>query len=533
MDHPYALRAPWYVRERGQYSLLDPRARRPAIQKYETDDFVERLFTDPRDSTRFDDLGDDVWSYPVPVAATPGPGTGRARFATHTLVRSQLRKLYQPTHDRFYVIVVELFCDVPGLPRAGDAEGIEVGMVLRRRRTTVDAPVLQVRRLARQMAGDLLKAQQPGTQPGGLRGGDLPDVLWADLAARRGFETAHADELAGITVDSTTEAWMVGAAGGHWRTAGTPAPAGETDHELEIPMWRLPPREQDCPPARTRSLWFGLVPTYSADMDREGTPRLDDHAIYEINCFARRNPEPGHEHCPPKISWSEPTEPFRLAAVFDPDGTKNHKVAVKLPDLRTLAARAGRPPGPGGVAVTSPPGSQMHFNPFDGVPKPAVKPVGEAERICVFAFELFIIVGFFVFLLFLPIVVFLFQLWWMLALRFCLPPLVEAFELLETHFTTGGTLGNLPADDSSDPPVADQHDLDAVLGSVGVTKALDDARADVDGVPTPVFDPAMMQDLLAAVDPSGAADPEPGEPETKPDDPLCPAPPGTRGRARP
>lgn len=523
MEHPYALRAPWYVRERGPFTLLDPRARRPAIQKYATDDFVDRMIKDPRDSLKFDDEGDDVWSYPVPVATKPGPGSGRARFATHVLVHSQLRKLYQPTHDRFYTVVVELFCDVPGLPRAGDTPDIEVGMVLRRQRTTVDAPVQQVRRLARQMAGDLLKAQHAGAKAGGMRGGDLPDVLWADIAARRRFEADHADQLAGLAVNNATEAWMVGPDGGRWRAVGTPPPAGETDEELELPMWRLPPRDEDCAAARTRSLWFGLVPTYSADMDRDGDPRLDDRAIYEIQCFARKRPAPGHEHCPPKIWWSTPTEPFRLAAVFDPDGTKNHKVAVKLPDFRTLAARAGRPPGPGGVAVTSPPGSQMQFNPFNGVPKSGEgRMVGDAERICVFAFELFIIVGFFVFLLFLPIVVFLFQLWWMLALRFCLPPLVEAFELLETHFSTGGTLGGLPETDNSDPPRADQHDMDAVFGAVGVTKALNEAKADVNGTPTPIFDPGMTLDLLDAVDPDAAAEPKPGVPEPKPDDPLCP-----------
>jgi hypothetical protein len=55
MEHPYALRAPWYVRERGPFTLLDPRARRPAIQKYATDDFVDRMIKDPRDSLKFDD----------------------------------------------------------------------------------------------------------------------------------------------------------------------------------------------------------------------------------------------------------------------------------------------------------------------------------------------------------------------------------------------------------------------------------------------------------------------------------------------
>jgi hypothetical protein len=520
MDHPYALRAPWYVRERDCFTLRDPRALRPAIQMYDTDDFVDRVLEDPRDSLKFDDEGDDVWSYPV--AVTP-KGHGRARFVTHVLCRSRLRKLYQPTHDRFYLVIVELFCDAPGLPRAGEALDIEVGMVLRRRRTTVSAPPQQVRRLARQMAGDLLKAQHAGAKPGGLRGGDLPDVLWADLAARREFEATHADELAGLTVDSAVEAWLTGPAGGRWGPIGAPAP----EKELELPMWRLPPRDEDCAPARTRSLWFGLVPTFSADMDTKGTARLDDRAIYEIHCFARKKPEPGHEHCPPKIWWSAPTEPFRLAAVFDPDGTKNHKVNIKLPDFRTVAARAGQPPGPGGVAVTSPPGSQMQFNPFNGIPAAGSGRLGgDVERICVFAFELFIIVGFFVFLLFLPIVVFLFQLWWMLALRFCLPPQAQAFTLLQAHFDTG-TLITLPEFDKNLPNRADRSKMDELFGATGVTAALAAAEVEVDGVLQKIFDPATVKDLLTAVNPAEAVTvPPPVTPEDKPDDPLCPRPAG-------
>jgi hypothetical protein len=48
--------------------------------------------------------------------------------------------------------------------------------------------------------------------------------------------------------------------------------------------------------------------------------------------------------------------------------------------------------------------------------------VGTGGGACTFALELFFIVAFFLFLMFLPIVVFAFQLWWMLALRFCIPP---------------------------------------------------------------------------------------------------------------
>ena len=46
-------------------------------------------------------------------------------------------------------------------------------------------------------------------------------------------------------------------------------------------------------------------------------------------------------------------------------------------------------------------------------------------QICSFAIPLITIVAFFVFQLFLPIVVFIFQLWFLLTLRFCIPPDVD------------------------------------------------------------------------------------------------------------
>ena len=136
-------------------------------------------------------------------------------------------------------------------------------------------------------------------------------------------------------------------------------PTGRSLREEELPMWRLPAPEGSCDEARTRSLWFGLVPTYSADhadvLRRPADPprRVRTRArpssttsIYQLRCFARRT-RPGHEHCPPIESLSEPTEPFRLAPFFDPDGTKNRTVSISMPDLRALAARAGRAARPG------------------------------------------------------------------------------------------------------------------------------------------------------------------------------------------
>ena len=111
MDHSYALRAPWYVRARENLTPFDDAARRPAIQKYDGTDFVDRLLADPRDSVAFED--EDRWGFPVRVP-TGAKGSGRLRFADHAIVLSPLRKLYQPLHHRFYAVVVELFCDERG-----------------------------------------------------------------------------------------------------------------------------------------------------------------------------------------------------------------------------------------------------------------------------------------------------------------------------------------------------------------------------------------------------------------------------------
>ena len=132
----FVLRAPWYVRERGKVELRDPRALRPAIQMYDGTDFVQRLLGTR--ATRWPSRQDDHWSYPVPVSPTfQAAQAGRLRLATHQLVHTKLRKLYQPSHNRFYVVVVEVFCDQPGLPRAGSHDDIDVAFVMRRHRTSV------------------------------------------------------------------------------------------------------------------------------------------------------------------------------------------------------------------------------------------------------------------------------------------------------------------------------------------------------------------------------------------------------------
>ncbi len=508
----FALRAPWYVRERGHFDLRDPRALRPTIQMYDTTEFMDIVVADPGDSLEFGE--DDRWSYPV-AAAPGGPGSGVKRFVGYRLVHTNLRKLYQPAHDRFYLAVVEVFCDEPGLPRAGSHDDIKVSMVMRRRHSVLTGPHADVRRLARRLVTSLGADQHPGVQLG-APDLDVEDLLFADMNARSGFLVANADLIDRLKPAVHEQAWIQGRNPGWHSVADDPAlGALPQPGEEELPMFRLPPRE-GCPPDRTRSLWCGLVPTYSAqhwtDDAGELHTKMDDQEIYQLRCVVTQPPPSGLEDCPPARYASEPTRPFRLAAAYDPDGTKNRSVSIKAPDLRRLAARAGQPQGPGGMRITTPPGSGLGPVDFKQIPTAGLgSPAGNS--ICTFAFELFFIVAFFLFLLFLPIVVLLFQLWWMLALRFCLPPSLS-FNVLATFFAT------FPGAGLNDLDVPSQRALDDVLGIPDAVTHLQ-AKAGSDFK----VDPHKLQDLVDAMDPGNAVvtSTEPTHLELPPD-PLCPGP---------
>jgi hypothetical protein len=524
MSVDFALRAPWYERERGGFDLRNPRALRPTIQKYGEPNFVDRMLKDPRDSLAYVD--EDRWSYPI--AITPTTATGRERFATHRLCRTWMRKLFQPIHDRYYAVAVEVFCEQPGLPRAGDHDDLEVGFVMRRHQTTFQAEHKKAtRRLARELIVASAKKQgwpQPSTTET-----DSMELYVAHLAWFRQFVEDHGDLIDAVNATHAVQAWMVNADGGLWRNLGEEPPKDELERrEEEFPMWRLPDSAALCEEGKSRSVWFGVVPTFSSEHwigpkppDREikkdgkvvklieqpkpVLSKLDDHEIYELLCFVRQPPERGKEDCPPKIRWSKPTRPFRLAAPSDPEGTKNHSVTIAAPDLRRLGAAAAQKVGPGGVRIVTPPGSGIPPVKFGDVGNSTNLQPGAGGTICVFAIELFFIVGLFVFLLFLPIVALMLQLWWMLALKFCVPrDLIQALQtFLETH-----SLSDVAGDQTS------SDNLDAVTGMSGAAVLLSNSSD---------FVQTTIDDLVDAMDPElAAADPEPPPTTSKPADPLCP-----------
>jgi hypothetical protein len=439
----FQMRSPWYERERLTVDLRDPKALRPAIQMYDDTDFAKQIQADPGDSLKFGN--DDLWSYPAPV--TPGStAAGRSRFATSVLVYSGLRKLYQPSHSRFYAVVVEVFCDLPGLPRAGSHSDIDVSFVMRRQKTSIHGKPRDVRQMAKTLLKEMVTQQYRDvtvTTPDL----DVDELWWATEAERKTVEDDNASVLDRLEIETSEQAWMTSKSSpAAWQTVGT---ADSGADEQTFPMWRLPPRAGDCDAARTRSLWFGLVPTYSAEHWSDPVtngiqPKLDNEHIYQLRCIVTQPPERDHEQCPPEKYISEPTRPFRLAAAFDPDGTKNRTISITAPDLRRLAARAGQKQGPGGVRISTPRGSALPPINFTDIPKPGIGKVGGGGTVCTFAFELFFIVALFLFLLFLPIIMLAFQLWWMLALRFCIPPSFK-FDALASFAAQANALTNLSA----------------------------------------------------------------------------------------
>lgn len=471
----------------------------PVIQKFAGNDFMARFLARPQHSLAYDETIDVVQEHDFAPAGNWGgrlatflkldafgkplvdaQGKPRAPNAGEALFRprpapSRLRKLFQPTHDRHYLVTCELHCHESGFPRVDRRKVCQAAFVLRRRRAlpgnatadeiaTASAPV----RKAQANLFELQRLQATARDmslPAGERDraaacmqhlASVASTTWDGLLARRQAELDQASAAnetwknqRGVRV--VVEGWFPVADGartqrGEWREIRTGAldadPGGlKGSGEQTYPLFALVPdprlAEHD---AAGRTLYYGVVPTQDLQHDLSGKPHFDDASTYELRCFVRR-----HEPCPGRagkapdchgpLTWSASTTPFRVAAAFDVQGSSNRPVTIKLPDLRDLAAQAAlRPRGRLSPVRFEQP---QHLSP-DGT-------LG-GEAICSFSIPLITLVAMFVLNLFLPIVVFIFQLWFLLAFRFCIPPQVTVSAAIDADLAVTPPGVDLEAD---------------------------------------------------------------------------------------
>jgi hypothetical protein len=469
----WRLVGPWY---RWPHPGLpeDGRAAPPAIQKFAGKDFLNAFLATPQHSLKYDAVVDVVNNHDLVAAGGAGGKIG-ALFALNSkgdpvgdkeqafrarLAPSSLRKLYQPTHDRHYLVTCELHCDDPGFPRVARQAVCQAGFVVRRRRSIVppgvapadiDAQVKTVRTAEADLyeLATLAATADDATLAADLRANakarqlDLAaaagqpswDALIAqrrgDIAAKRAaLQEWYRQHSVSIAIDG----WFPQPGGdgkpdarGEWKLLADEAEqtADTTSREQFYPLFPMVPDPREPKhDAAGRTMYYGVVPTADLQHDVDGKPHFDDRTTYEIRCFVR-----AHHPCPPRagkrpdchgpLTWSRASEAFRFAAPFDVLGTSNRPITIKMPDLRDLAAQAAtRPRGKLSPVRFAQP-QHMSPNIVDG--KPSNSTAG-GEAICSFSIPLITIVAMFVLNLFLPIVVFVFQLWFLLVFRFCIPP---------------------------------------------------------------------------------------------------------------
>jgi hypothetical protein len=414
------------------------RSRRPIFQKYASTDFVDAFLSEPQHSLKF--LGEDFVHRSC---------IGSRIYRPVTPINHQQgdqMKLFLDTHSRHYLVVCELHCQAPGYPSVTRDQVCEAGFVIRRYTSQTGEGRDSLYRLMRQKCTVQAKVEKLATAGGIKTSGDVTNILHVIQTARdkaRNQKMAKLEaEYQQVTADlqkaivayevaEVQQKWKLSEiqkGAGSWVTIETDADATPQVIEEEIyPLYPLipDPAEKEHS-AEGRTMYFGVVPTFSADVDESGYAKFDNESAYDIRCYVRRHipdcPQTSARgDCRGEIVWSQATESFKLASYFDLDGTGHKPINIQLPDIDALKAQAIRGPvGKGSnVRLVPPFNSALNFV-SKGMNMPDEGSRG--NQICFNCVFLITIVALFVLNLFLPIVVFLFGLWFMLRLKFCIPP---------------------------------------------------------------------------------------------------------------
>ncbi len=384
--HKWMIVAPGYAIGSGKSA----RASVPIIQKYDTSDLVNAFLKDPTKSMAFDDADDGE-----DLVHRVQQSTRVNKFFNLDYVATRTRKLFLDTHKRFYLVVCEVHCDAFGFPRVDRDAICEAGFV--------------VRRYAWRFSSDAVAKAFADERSDGF--GGLVELRGSALA--RGATEVVQRWQPDPKTDGT----------GAWTEVTSDS---NVPDEAVYPLYPLipDPAKTDHPGAG-RTIYFGLVPTASTELDRIGQARFDDQDVYEVRTFVRQHhfpcPKKGtRRDCPGPLVWSQPAEPYQIAPTFDLIGTSYRTINVKMPHLKTLRAQAARPkiglrapvrfnlPANSGVEVSAP------SLPIPGGPK-------LMSGICFRNIPLTTIVAMFAYNILKPIVVNIFRLYYLEPLEFCIP----------------------------------------------------------------------------------------------------------------
>ena len=509
----------------GKPVVPDPqkgRLSQPVFQKYDSPKLVNDFIADPQHSLKFvdDDLVHALQDLPQPLLSTakklfrlgatktgPDTATGKQYVPDGT----NTRKIFLNTHKRFYLVACEVHCDGPGFPKVAREKVCKTGFVIRRRTTTAPScgvgevkPILKSLQAGRAKLTRINQlAQIESVALSAATGADSGDATTltspklqsllktrTSLQALVAAEKARFDDwVARFGVVPQLQGWFTSPQG--FDKVGCWAQVDEMPNDLGLessfPLYPLIPDKNDPTHAgQFGTVYFGVLPTSSHDCDRSGRPRFDDQEYYEVRCWVQRHLVPHDPDqpcpCPDGMFWSLPTRPYKLAGHFDLTGTSHHPVTIQLPDLNTLAAQAKPSLG---VGLAKPVGSLMVSGDSSG----QIASHGRSTKfeICFIPIPLITIVATFVFELFLPVIMLLFQLWWMLALKFCIPPELDVAGGINAELaaTGGGASFDINVDLTIDanleatldplllaPPAPGQPDL-SLKGRFGDAAATD------------------------------------------------------------
>jgi hypothetical protein len=426
---PWMLTGPWY-RWPKPGDAAAGRLSRPVFQKFESAGFVNDFLKDPQHSLKFRDPEDFVQEIRPRDPPLPPIDNKDQSLSANVSVKTDVRKLYLDTHKRFYLVVCELHCDAPGFPSVSRDQVCEAGFVVRRRIVDTSHAVNEA---AAKAVSTLLLASarlaEIDALPEASKRGPLAQAR--QEAIDRYLEATKVVRVLAqqLNIRLALQGWVPQ----EFDRVGAWQEVEETPQQVVeqvAPLYPLVPDPRDKRhSARGRTIYFGVVPTAGADADPFGNARFEDRSFYEIRCFVRRHDprcpkKSTRSDCRGELVWSQRTEMYRVAAPFDLTGTSNRPVTIVLPDIPALEAQtAAAPVGRNApVKMVSPPGS-----PGFSVNTSTLKatPQGPSASICSFSIPLITIVATFVFRLFLPVVTFVLGLFFLLKLKFCIPPTVN------------------------------------------------------------------------------------------------------------